>query len=154
MDTTWSETYLNAVRSRWVMVNYYSERIKQLETQLTSLGGSSLGERVQSSPTHDALERRVLDFIDEEERIMLKLCDLLGEANAQQDEAMERISTLKEGHRKDFLIEYYIKRKSIKTIADVFEHSDIGSTRNLKLKALEYFETMADLNGWKKIKEV
>lgn len=150
MDTTWSETYLNAVRSKWTMVDYYFDRLKQVEVQLTSISGSRIGERVQSSPAHDALERRVLDSIDEEERIMLKLCDMLGEANAQQDEAMERISTLKEGHRKDFLIEYYVKRKSIKSIADIFEHSDMGSTRNLKLKALEYFETMADLNGWKK----
>lgn len=154
MDTTWSEEYLNAVRSRWVMINYYSDRIKQLEAQMTSYGGgSSLGERVQSSPTHDALEKRVLKFIDEEERLILKIYDLLEEANEKQDEAMDRISILKEGHRKDFLIEYYIKRKSVKSITDIFDHSDVGSTRNLKQKALEYFESMADAHGWKKCKK-
>ena len=151
MDTSWSEAYLNAVRSRWTLIDYYSTRLKQLQEQLTSYGGSaSIGERVQSSPTHNELEKRVLKFIDEEEKIMLKIYDLLEEANREQDETMDRIGCLKEGNRKNFLIEYYVNKLSIKEIMALFGHSDEGSTRNLKMKALEYFEKAADENGWKK----
>ena len=150
MDTRWSESYLNGVRSGWVMVNYYAERIKNLEDQLVTYSNYSLGERVQSSPRHDALEQRVIKFIENEEKNILKFYDLLESANAKQDEAMDRISMLKEGRRKDFLIEYYVNRQSVKSIAELFEHSDGGSTRNLKAKALEYFEEMAEVHGWKK----
>ena len=92
----------------------------------------------------------MIKFIENEEKNILKFYDLLEAANAKQDEAMDRISMLKEGRRKDFLIEYYVNRQSVKSIAELFEHSDGGSTRNLKAKALEYFEEMAEVHGWKK----
>lgn len=150
MDIGWSKAYLNGVRSRWVMVDYYSRRIQNLEEQLVTFGGGGFGEKVQSSPRHDALEARVLKFIENEEKIILKFYDLLEDANAKQDEAMDRISLLKEGHRKDFLIEYYVNRLSIREIADQFEHADEDSTRKLQRLALEYFEEMAELYSWKK----
>lgn len=150
MKTGWSEAYLGGVRNRWVMVDYYEKRIRQLEDQLMSFGSGGLGERVQSSPKRDSLENRVIRFVENEEKIIVKFYDLLEVANEKQDEAMERIGCLKEGNRKNFLIEYYVNRLSIKEISAMFGHSDEASTRNLKTKALEYFEQMADENGWKK----
>lgn len=150
MDTRWSEAYLGGVRNRWVMVDYYNRRIRELKEQIMTFGWSDLGDRVQTSPKRDVLENRVIRFVEHEEQIVLKFYDLLEDANEKQDEAMERISTLKEGNRKNFLIEYYVKRLSIREIATLFGHSDEASTRNLKVKALEYFEQAADENGWKK----
>lgn len=150
MDTRWSEAYLGGVRNKWVMVDYYNKRIRELKEQILTFGSSGLGERVQSSPKRDNLEKRVIRFIEREEQIILKFYDLLEEANNKQDEAMERLSVLKEGNRKNFLIEYYVNRASVEQITNMFGHSGTGSTRNLKVKALEYFEEMADKNGWKK----
>lgn len=151
METKWSEAYLSGVRNRWVMVEYYEKRIKQLEDQLLSYGGASFsGERVQSSPKRDSLEERVIRFVENEGKVVERFYDQLEAANEKQDEAMERICCLKEGNRKNFLIEYYVNRLSIREIMEQFGHSDEGSTRNLKMKALEYFEKTADENGWKK----
>lgn len=150
-ETKWSEAYLSGVRNRWVMVDYYERRIKQLEDQLLAYGSAGInGERVQSSPKRDSLEKRVIRFVENEEKIIVKFYDQLEAANEKQDEAMERIGCLKDGNRKNFLIEYYVNRLSIREIMALFGHSDEGSTRNLKMKALEYFEKAADENGWKK----
>lgn len=151
MEAKWSEAYLSGVRNRWVMVDYYERRIKQLEDQLIAYGSAGIsGERVQSSPKRDSLEKRVIRFVENEEKIIVKFYDQLEAANEKQDEAMERIGCLKDGNRKNFLIEYYVNRLSIREIAELFGHSDEASTRNLKAKALEYFEKAADENGWKK----
>ena len=150
-ETKWSEAYLSGVRNRWVMVDYYEKRIKQLEDQLLAYGGAGFNnERVQSSPQRDALEKRVIRFVENEEKVIVRFYDQLEAANEKQDEAMERIGCLKEGNRKNFLIEYYVNRLSIREIMEQFGHSDEGSTRNLKMKAREYFEKAADENGWKK----
>lgn len=154
MDTKWSEAYLSGVRNRWVMVDYYEKRIKQLEDQLLAYGSTGLSnERVQSSPQRDALEKRVIRFVEDEEKLIARFYDQLDAANKKQDEAMERIGCLKEGNRKSFLIEYYVNRLSIRDITALFVHSDEASTRNLKAKALEYFERVANENGWKKIEK-
>ena len=151
METKWSEAYLSGVRNRWVMVDYYEKRIRQLEEQMLAYGGASFNsERVQSSPKGDALEKRVIRFIENEEKLIARFYDQLEAANEKQDEAMERIGCLKEGNRKSFLIEYYVNRLSIRDITALFVHSDEASTRNLKAKALEYFERVANENGWKK----
>lgn len=150
MDTRWSRNYLNGIRTRWYQIDIWQRQIENFREQMQSFGGSAAGERVQTSPKGDALEKRVLKYVEKIDKLTMALYDKLDEANDMQVEAMDRICTLSDGRCKDLLNCYYVQRLSMGEIAGVFGYDSIESAYKLHIRALEYFEEMADKNGWKK----
>jgi hypothetical protein len=152
MDTGWSKAYLNGVLLRWKWVDIYTIRLSQLRDQIITYGSGGLGERVQTSPTGDALEKRVLKFIEDTDRIQIALYDKLEEANAMQDEASERIMQLKPGRCQTLLIDHYIRRIEFGELSDLYGYEDGNTIYKVHQRALEYFEEIANSAGWKKSK--
>lgn len=148
-DTRWSKAYLAGLRTRWYQINILGRQIQNYRDQMNTYGGSVLGDKVQTSPRGDALENRVIKWMERMEKLTLALYDKLDEANDLQLEAIWRINELKDGRCKDLLNCYYIERMSMNEIYQLFGYESEQSVYKLHTRALEYFETMAEERGWK-----
>ena len=144
----WARAYLNGVISRWKWVDIFQTRIEQLREQMITYGGSDMGERVQTSPSGDALEKKVIAFIEKTNKLTMALYDKIDEANERQAEAEMRIMSLKVGKCQDLLIDHYLMRKSFEQIKEEYYYSDINTVYKLHERALEYFTEVAIANGW------
>lgn len=146
----WAEAYLNGVLNRWKWVDIYKLRIEQLRENIIIYGTMGTGDKVQSTPTGDALERKVLKFIEDTKRAQIALLDKINEAEKKQDEAIERIMSMKPGRRRDILYDHYICKISFEELTDRYGYSDGKTIYKVHRRALEYFEYIANREGWKK----
>ena len=144
----WARAYLNGIISRWRWVDIFQTRISQLREQIITYGGTGAGEKVQTSPSGDAMEKRVIAFIEKTNKLTMALYDKIDEANERQAEAEERIMCLKTGKCQDLLIDHYLCQKSFERIKEEYCYSDISAVYKLHERALKYFTEVAEINGW------
>lgn len=150
MDNTgWARAYLGGIRNLYHWIRYMEKRIVSLEADIVSYGSTQTGDRVQSSPRGDQMERRVIKYVETIERLQVQLIEKKSQMLERQDEAFARIMELKEGHRRDFLVLYYIEGMSYAEISFEMGHSEQSRIYHLRDEAIEYFAKVARDRGWK-----
>ena len=148
MNKQGARAYLEDVRSLYQWIRYRDKRVKDLEEDIVSYGGTQIGDRVQTSPRGDTLEKRVIKYVETIERMQMQIIEKKQELIEKQDDAFRRIMELKEGRRRDFLIMYYIEGLSYSDISFALGHSELSRVYHLRDEALEYFAQMWEQNGW------
>lgn len=147
---SWGEAYLNGIRALLRQIRMLNLRLDEIQEEMTTFGGSGYGERVQTSPRGDALEKKVIRAMEQYGKIQEDLLERRLELWKKQDVAVQRIQSLKDGNRKEFLLLYYIDGMSMTQVAMELGHAEPSSVYHLKDEALNYFNQAAELNGWKK----
>lgn len=149
MKTKWSDAYLNGIRNLRRWINIYNMRLEEISQEMVSYGGGGIGEKVQTSPQGDALEKRVICAMEKYEKIQNNLLDKRLRLWQEQDIAISRIMELKDGSRKEFLMMYYIDGLNMTEIAMRLGHTEPSRIYHLKDEALDYFDKTATIKGWK-----
>lgn len=149
MDTRWSKSYLVGIRSTLFSLRYLEDKIQDLKSKMISQGGSGDGVKVKSSPKPDGMENRVIKYTEELSTCERTLAKRYIELINRQTECVDRLNEMKEGRCRDFLYEYYVRGMSEIEYANSRGYETTESVRNLKWKALQYFETLAEENNWK-----
>lgn len=147
---SWAEAYLNGILSLKQWISVYNVRLAEIQDEMISYGGGGIGERVQTSPRGDALEKRVIRALERYGEIQEALFDKRDELWRKQDIAINRIMSLKDGNRKTFLMLHYIEGLNLVEISLRLGHSEPSRIYHLKDEALQYFEHEAVIHGWKK----
>lgn len=147
-EIAWAKAYLNGIISRWKWVEIYQMQLERLQEQLITYGGGGLGEKVQSSPMGDALEKRVIKFVSDVTELKLKFYDQLDAANERQKEASARIMCLKVGKCQDILLDHYVRQISFTDLANAYGYDSELSIYKLHERAIRYFAEVAKENGW------
>lgn len=148
----WAEGYLNGIKSCQKWIDIYNMRLAEIADTMISYGGGIQADKVQTSPKGDALERRVIDGLERYGKIQEDILKRREELWARQDEAMERIMTLKDGNRKNFLLLHYIDGLTLTEVAMNLGHTEPSRIYHLKDEALRYFDQVGHAKGWHKKK--
>ena len=133
-----AEDYLQSIRDMRNKIAHL-EREKFL-IMIPSTGISYNDMRVQTSPTGDALERIVIDGLDEIKKIEVKIKNTRAVLDTRQDEALEIIMRMKEGQNRRFLLDYYFYCDSIGKIAKEYGFTNKKTVYSLKKRAIKNFE--------------
>lgn len=153
MDTRWSKAYLGRVRSLRFTIGFLERKIQDFRDKMISQGGTGDGVKVRTSPRRDGLENRVLKYCEEVDKLETLFTEQYIKLTEAQRECVERLDRMKDGRCKDFLYQYYICGMSEIEYANERGYETTESVRNLKCRALRYFEQLADQYGWKHAKK-
>lgn len=149
-DVNWAKAYLGGVRALLSRMRYLDKKIGNLREEIFLRGGSVLGDRVQTSAKGDALENAVIKYVDSLSSLQAEYERQYIALQKKQDEAFDRIDSLKDGRLKDFLIRYYIDGVSEVEYATEVGFLDFETVYKTKIRALRYFAEMAEIENWKK----
>ena len=147
----WAEAYLGGVRALRHKLKYLDGKLRNLAEEILSRGGIEYGDKVQTSAKGDALEKKVIEYVDELTRLQNEYESQYIALQKKQDEAFDRIDMLEEGRLKDFLIQYYINGVSEVEYASAAGFLGFNTIHKVKDRALEYFTKVAEDQGWKNI---
>ena len=133
-----AEVYLQSIRDMRNKIAHL-EREKFL-IMIPSTGISYDDLRVQTSPSGDALERIVIDGLDEIKKIEEKIKETRTVLDIRQDAALEIIMKMKEGQNRRFLLDYYFYCESIAKIVKEYGFTNKKTVYSLKKRAIKNFE--------------
>ena len=135
-----AEKYLQSLRSMKFKIDKYEKIRKSIHIDTAYINGTTIGDRVQSSPKADKLETAAIKCLERIRVIDLKLAKLKTEYLNARIEACSHIEELPEGQCKRFLIDYYIDCMNMKQLDKMYGYTDESSIYQLKRRAIRKFE--------------
>lgn len=117
-------------------INQRQVECDELREMMHSVGGISYDEKVQSSPRADALERRVVKYVEMEQKIN----NMIDEFVDLKHEIINQIQSLSDEKHISVLFKRYVQYKSFEQIAVEMSYS-YQYVRELHGCALEEFES-------------
>lgn len=119
-------------------------RLRELQDNASSLSSPQYDRVGGATPSHDALERRVICLIEQERKVEAELM----EDNLRLNNALrvieDRIITRTSGKVRIFLIKHYIEGRELFELADEFEYLDTNCIYKLHLRALDQYAAAND----------
>ena len=147
-DTRWSRAYLNGVLSAKKWIAIYNKKINDLRSEICSIGGAGYEERIAGTGGN-AMEERLVRYLTKMDEFRIRWMDKREEQIERQEEAIERIMLLGPGRCREFLLRYYVDGVPETDIAVEFGYIEGSSIYHLHKRALEKFEHLANIHGWK-----
>ena len=131
-----AKEYLGQIKKLDTCIDQKQVECDELREKMHSVGGISYDEKVQSSPRADALERRVVKYVEMEQKIN----NMIDEFVDLKHEIINQIQSLTDEKHINFLFKRYVQYKSLEQIAVEMNYS-YPYIKELHSKALEEFET-------------
>lgn len=129
-----TETYLQSARDLKFKIEQLQEERDEILRSMTAIKSTSdYGERVQTSPTGDGLEKKVIKAIERLEKMDALITRKIVTLQIRRDGIRNRVCRMKEGQSRRFLIDYYIKCKSWD---EIFEEWCIEPDYHIKRRAI------------------
>ena len=136
-----TEDYLQMARDIKFRVDYIERELSDIESDMYIIKSSSdYQEMVQSSPRQDALENQVIKIIEHQSKLEIKLKKERARLRQKRDEIQQKISRMKEGQSRRFLMDYYIECKNWQQIMDEYKYLNPESVYILKNRAIKDFD--------------
>ena len=111
-----AKEYLQQIANMECKINILRLELEDLKEKALSIGGSGFGERVQTSPTGDALERKVAKIIDKEN----ELSDYILKAVNIRNKIVLQITGLKDTRYMQILHMHYVPEHGrLKRLEDI-----------------------------------
>ena len=123
--------YLDQVIDLEIRIRMLRYRLEEIFTEAEGLG-VNLRERVQTSPTPDAMANAVVRLIKEQERT----ADAITECRELKQAIEDTIRALDDARYKDLLFSKYIEHKRLQVIADEMHYS-LDHIKRLHRNALD-----------------
>ena len=139
-----TERYLQSLRTMKFKIDKYEEMRKSIHIDAAYVNGTTIGDRVQSTPKADKMEIAAIKCLERLREIDTKLTKLKTKyLNARMD-IFDRIEELEEGQCKRFLVDYYIDCMSIKQLDRMYGFTDESSIYQLRRRAIRKFEKISE----------
>lgn len=100
-----AKEYLNKIRELDGEINDKIDDLDDLRAMSTTLGGFQTGERVQSSPNHDKIEKTIIKIVDKENEIN----DLIDQYVDKKTEAGRMIDRIEDQNERRVLRRRYLR---------------------------------------------
>ena len=131
-----AKEYLMQIEKLDTCINQRQVECDELREMMHSVGAISYDEKVQSSPRADALERRVVKYVEMEQKIN----NMIDEFVDLKHEIINQIQLLSDEKHISVLFKRYVQYKSFEQIAVEMNYS-YQYVRELHGYALEEFES-------------
>ena len=132
---------LQEMRNIYFYINELNNDLQRLKESETSLVSPSMcSAAVQHQKTFDKLERQVIKYMSEFERLAMITNDRIAQLATTRNQAINNIMSMKEGQARRFLTDYYIECKSMTDLIDEYCYSDPESIYNLHRRALTAYK--------------
>lgn len=135
-----AETYLQSLRTMKFKIEDYEKIRNEIFADAAYVNGTTIGDRVQSSPKQDQLEMAAIKCMNRLQKQDAKLAKLKTEYFKARVIFSETIEKIPEGQCKQFLEDYYIECFSMKQLDKMYGFTDKSSIYQLKHRAIRKFE--------------
>lgn len=148
MEYRIAKAYLDSILNARRQIIRLELSIERLEHEMTYPAVTVGGDRVQSSPAGDALERRVIKYVELLEKHRKAYIRRKTSYEEKLYDAESHIMLLPDGKPKTFLLEHYIDGVSELDYGITHGYETTVSVYNLKIRAVRLFANFFEKKWW------
>lgn len=136
--------YLQEIRNAVITVKCEQIALRELDKLLQASAINYSGDRIQSSPRKDSLERQAIKDLEKRERIKRTIEDNITFLHERIEQAVGYISKIESPSQREVLMLRYIEQKSWGDIMIIRGCDDPSGQHQLHNRALESLQKIID----------